>query len=533
MTHPLDLHEIRSNIGRFLHRGDLVRCSLVSQDWYDSFSPLLWHHISINDTDQRPPIDQLQARSRLIRSIVYRGRRVPSTYYRLKDCTHLESLKVTLSSAPHHNWQTAQLESLIGNNANSLQHIELLIRGWMPLRPPVFRAIGTCQRLRTLMLKEVALTKEGFLAVLEAAAAATGLVELQLEEVDLPVNWACADLGGNDPMENARLTRIQNLRLNGVRGMEPSGQIALMKLCPDLRSIFWRRYRNTGRPVKFAVEMFNAQVHQGTWPQLRRMDFLGEEFLDVRLVELFQALPRAMEELMLKKTGFGPLSFDALVMSSFYRTVRKVDLYACSDVSSPMIRQMLVDMEGLEDFSTGKVFVGDLFEGYSTGSDGGGGDNPLKDGSTHKVAKDIAVTPAWGCHRIRSLRLFIDMDGAADPETPEFYARQRAVYRQLAALKLLETLDVTRYVAQPLPRYALRKMDHRLSAGLDILGSLKRMKCFLFTPGQKMGMEEVDWMLETWKCLRNTSRTFTLDTELNEQLTERLVQNRVITMSFL
>ncbi|KAF9273009.1 hypothetical protein BGZ68_001912, partial [Mortierella alpina] len=42
LTHPLDLHEIRSNIASHLDPIDLAACVLVSHDWNDSFTPQLY-----------------------------------------------------------------------------------------------------------------------------------------------------------------------------------------------------------------------------------------------------------------------------------------------------------------------------------------------------------------------------------------------------------------------------------------------------------------------------------------------------------
>ncbi|KAF9111593.1 hypothetical protein BGX27_004683 [Mortierella sp. AM989] len=45
---PLQLPELRSRIGQFLSRNDLVACSQVCKDWTNDFSYLLWHTIDFD-----------------------------------------------------------------------------------------------------------------------------------------------------------------------------------------------------------------------------------------------------------------------------------------------------------------------------------------------------------------------------------------------------------------------------------------------------------------------------------------------------
>ncbi|KAG0296144.1 hypothetical protein BGZ97_004625 [Linnemannia gamsii] len=42
---PLDLPEIRTRIARFLNRQDCLNCMRVSQDWFQDFTPALWHTV--------------------------------------------------------------------------------------------------------------------------------------------------------------------------------------------------------------------------------------------------------------------------------------------------------------------------------------------------------------------------------------------------------------------------------------------------------------------------------------------------------
>ncbi|KAF9130747.1 hypothetical protein BGW39_002704 [Mortierella sp. 14UC] len=78
-TNPLDLHEIRSNIARFLTRRDLRSCVLVSEGWWQSFHPVLWKDLRpvyknvLGGMNDYPSAREMHKNSHLIRTFEYNG----------------------------------------------------------------------------------------------------------------------------------------------------------------------------------------------------------------------------------------------------------------------------------------------------------------------------------------------------------------------------------------------------------------------------------------------------------------------------
>ncbi|KAF9187722.1 hypothetical protein BGZ51_004432 [Haplosporangium sp. Z 767] len=78
-TNPLDLPEIRANVGRFLSRRELRNCILVSEGWWESFMPFLWMDLRpvyknvLGGTKEYPPARQMRKYSHFIRTFEYNG----------------------------------------------------------------------------------------------------------------------------------------------------------------------------------------------------------------------------------------------------------------------------------------------------------------------------------------------------------------------------------------------------------------------------------------------------------------------------
>ncbi|KAF9437102.1 hypothetical protein BGZ76_001975 [Entomortierella beljakovae] len=78
-TNPLGLHEIRTNVARFLSRSDIRNCLLVCEAWWESFAPFLWTHLRpvyrnvLGGTNDYPPHRLMRKYGHLIRSFEYNG----------------------------------------------------------------------------------------------------------------------------------------------------------------------------------------------------------------------------------------------------------------------------------------------------------------------------------------------------------------------------------------------------------------------------------------------------------------------------
>ena len=67
---PLDIPEIRTNVGWYLDPSDVYSCALVCRDWAQTFIPLLWHTIDFSLKPQIP-LCVLKKHARHIRRLEY------------------------------------------------------------------------------------------------------------------------------------------------------------------------------------------------------------------------------------------------------------------------------------------------------------------------------------------------------------------------------------------------------------------------------------------------------------------------------
>ncbi|KAF8927272.1 hypothetical protein BGZ58_010520 [Dissophora ornata] len=70
-THALDLHEIRLRIASSLGRKDLASCARVSQDWNNSFTPLLYKSVALSEYG--PSMESVKRNKHLIRHLTIWG----------------------------------------------------------------------------------------------------------------------------------------------------------------------------------------------------------------------------------------------------------------------------------------------------------------------------------------------------------------------------------------------------------------------------------------------------------------------------
>ncbi|KAF9356334.1 hypothetical protein BGX26_005405 [Mortierella sp. AD094] len=278
----------------------------------------------------------------------------------------------------------------------------------------------------------------------------SGLVTLHLEDLML---WEC-----NEDVfsESAPFPHLKHLNIQKMRGIVPKDMLRLLKLCPNLKSLYWRGALTR---AKFQVDQWVKDVESGVWSRLTCLDVQGEEFHDEGLSCVIKSLPLPLEKFMVKATGFGPMAFDALITTErHYNHIQELELSGCLDVESSMIQKIMAKMPALEYFSANRLFATDIVD--TSGVDQNG-DN---DGQE------------WICKNLRTLKLCIDMGATSDPSTLEYKERQRQVYSRLSELELLETLEVGRDLVILGLKAEVRRLENGASAGLGQLLSLKRLK---------------------------------------------------------
>ncbi|KAK3813284.1 MAG: hypothetical protein J3Q66DRAFT_347813 [Benniella sp.] len=79
IKNPMELHEIRINVARFLSRRDLRSCILVCEDWWQSFIPFLWRDLRpvynsvLGNTNDYPQPKLMRKYGHYIRTFEYNG----------------------------------------------------------------------------------------------------------------------------------------------------------------------------------------------------------------------------------------------------------------------------------------------------------------------------------------------------------------------------------------------------------------------------------------------------------------------------
>ncbi|KAF9114377.1 hypothetical protein BGX27_011010 [Mortierella sp. AM989] len=331
---------------------------------------------------------------------------------------------------------------------------------------------------------------------------ADGLRTLRLD--DLSFRECTADILS----DFAPLIHLQHIHIQGIHGLESEGQLRLLMLCPNIKSFYWRGILFK---TKFQVDRWVEYIESGMWPQLTSLDVLGEEFHDEGLSRVIERLPLPLTKMLVKTTDFGPMAFHSLIsISRHYTHLQELELFACSNVTSSMIQQVMVTMPALEHFSANRLCVTDIFgisSKHQSGISGYGG--------------------SWICKNLRILKLCIDMGVDSDPQALEYVEQQRQVHQRLSKLERLEVLEVSRDLPYREGIVKVRKLDHRLSTGLGHLSSLKRLRKFQFKPGQTLTMEEIEWMASTWEFLTTVSRNMNLDQKVNDELVKRLAKHNI------
>ncbi|KAF9994653.1 hypothetical protein BGZ79_000559, partial [Entomortierella chlamydospora] len=456
---------------------------------------------------------QRQAHSGDVRSLTLKHR-LPDEYYLLEDLRRLHSIHVEYRTFARPRPNLSLLANLIENYSTSLTRLEIY-GGSYHLEPRTFEVIGMCQRLKSLTLNRVSMTGQGFTALLEACAnighaageigtdsmpkprlRAGGLNTLRLEHLE-------AEYGEMVPFSTpAPLLSLEHLRIGNVLGIVSEAQLKLPVLFPNLRSLYWGSIEPSEH---FSIYDWVDHIQSGMWPLLTSLEVLGGKFHDSGLSRFIESRRLSLEKLLVTRTGFGPMAYNSLISrEQHYNHIQELEIYGCVDVTGHMIQKFMTTMPALRYFSAGRLRATDILD--VPGMDSNGDDHGQE----------------WICKNIRTLRLCIDMGLESDPSTLEYVERQKHIYRRLSDLKSLEVLNVSRKLGPHGWHEDAQRLDLRLSAGLGQLASLKRIREFLFEPGQSLTLKDIEWMIKTWKLLEVIAQDMNTDEKINKRLVRTL-----------
>ncbi|KAF8926414.1 hypothetical protein BGZ47_002713 [Haplosporangium gracile] len=229
-----------------------------------------------------------------------------------------------------------------------------------------------------------------------------------------------------------------------------------------------------------------ATVHQCTsqdrssFSQLESLNLDGIPVSDEVLAEVLRHMLR-LKNLDANGTGFGPLSFQALVGTRQTEqtgeaskgsveagrgrpcgSIEELDLMNCSDVTSAMVQTILENCPKLLRLSAERIDISDIDDGED-----------------------------WVCTQLQAFNVHISAD---------IYGHY-GVFLQLSRLTKLQTLHIGDEFNEDGQNPTL---DLEVTSGLDKLGGLKDLTTVTFSceGASSVGLADVHWMADNWPALK-------------------------------
>ncbi|KAG0298096.1 hypothetical protein BGZ98_000322, partial [Dissophora globulifera] len=314
------------------------------------------------------------------------------------------------------------------------------------------------------------------------------------------------NLDSRKPFSRVRHLDLRNAKLDQRLF---SDNVELLKRCPNMEFLIWPEKLRRGKVIDGFIQL----AVDGTWPALESVWKFYFPISDDNQARVLRSMKRI--------TGwnvrwFGPKGFQ--VLRHHFTTLKELHLSGCKDgVTSEMLQEVLSSCPLLVTVSWARI-----------------------------NAVDIVCGRPWVCTKMEDL----DMTIVFDPEETD--RLQPLVFEQLSKLTALEYLDLSgRAIAADMDssrggededlsdigdsfhRYAKlmpykRSIDLRLEMGLDKLATLRLLKRLRFLgTTQRIGKDEVEWMLKNWKCLNGVRGRLDGNQDANAELVEMLTKQGI------
>lgn len=464
-TTALNLPEILLQIVAYLKRQDLARCLRVCRTWYECFVPLVWGDIVVRNIDstQQPSPEAMQRYRNHIFSLSIRLSRVHSnvmTYPKV----HQLNLDMDVD---HENDLSliSDIKDMFSSNP-SLERLQLTGSG-RSLDAALLSSLSTLPILSSLAILITRLDSEDAVTAFWDLCARLKSVEL------VGIQFLAKESHRLMTGMTSQQRQIRTLNLNRIRRLNAMEQLDLIKQCPFLQKLEWRPC-STNDIVATAFQEFAQSVASGTWPNLESLKLLnilgGKALQDDDAARILEGLRRVVV-LSLARSNFGLLAFWAL--RQHFGMLRELVVRSCPAVSSTMLQEILCSCPQLE---------------------------VLEGGTIH--AQDVVGNGSWCCLALKTLVVhFAFGKDEQDLQLP--------IFGRLSNLTRLQELDVSKGRSQePYPN----GLDFRLQSGLGALVRLRQIEHVNFMrTGQQLGVEDVQWMVSSWKYLKTLSGTLNKD----------------------
>ncbi|KAK3805567.1 MAG: hypothetical protein J3Q66DRAFT_125672 [Benniella sp.] len=472
---PLGIPEIVDVVALHLDQSSLARCLRVSKSWQDTFIPHVWREIRREFKDDgswhqyaAPDQESLYKHRHLVQGLYISG-----PFKENDMCTHP-------------NLRTLRISFYMGEKTTELSHrrvIDWELAGKAPsirelslacviAEYPLFRGMSDNTHLRSLSIEQGEIRSNCALGLLEACK---NLESLSLSRV----------LFEGEPVSiphDAVFGRMRRLRLHEM--WNNWDWVPMVFHCPMLESFEW-----TTRNFWLRISI-NHPVQKIHWPPIVHLNRSAgiRPYQDTDWASVIRGIGNTLGNITLfcprMRDTFGPQAFEALLSHS--NALVKLSLHSRSSATSAAILNVLHSCPKLEDLRVQEI-----------------------------MARDIVQGGPWVCRQLRSLMTCIRV-GQTEQDL------HHLVFERLSTLVCLTTL-VIRYTINDDSGDGV--LAFRLDCGLGQLATLRELASLDFQhyssvikTTQWLGMEDVKWMVENWKRLKNITGPFNEDPKVESQL---------------
>ncbi|KAF9544516.1 hypothetical protein EC957_011912 [Mortierella hygrophila] len=478
--------EVLLLIGEQLDRQSLYAAIQTSTLLYTTYTPLLWRTISLDDSSERQVyFKALQSRADHVHNLSIMTF-LPS-YYTLS-FPRLSSLSLL------NDYSFLCAPTFVQRNP-TIKDLFIIDRQSLPTKDFWAAVYSEWLQPRSLTVQDVNVT--------ERAASAFWKACSRFETLRLSFHAPSASL----PKDLAfpQVTHL-DLKLDHQR-TEPfcaEEQLAFIKACPSLTSLCWSLDHFDSPMLQF-----QEALSQRTWTQLNDVELRGSTHLDTEMVTVMDSLP-PLKRLVLSRCSFGPLTFSELKEHHF-ATLEVLNVVGCERFTSAMAMEVLSKCPRLQVFSCPHIQLKDLIQ---------------------LPQDEQQQQPYTYQQRLRHLGTFISK-GDTDPADWTIKAMERlSTFTHLEHLSLCPALldPECHFQAQDQVHVTRNGLDVCLTNGMDRLSGLSKLSFFEFGDSSpRMGLEEAQWMAQSWKELKTVVGNFSETEDCSREEIAMLLKQHDVT----
>ncbi|GJJ69638.1 hypothetical protein EMPS_01986 [Entomortierella parvispora] len=372
-NNPLAVPELLVQIGLYLGRPTLASSIRVSRFWYNLLLPRLWYDLRIKRKEKRPPMDTFRKNAAYIRRL--------SIDYPL--AWEMETVNMSFPYLSTLDYRSGAYEdSMLLRTYFIKKHAATLIDVTTDaMRPPTLEALNDCPNLTRLQIhgnplkklfkQEVWPIQEW---IRQYKSLWSRLLFLSLSDLsswtehsslfkETQTTWIRSSGCDNT---DADVSHIQELRIcHPIASFQ--AYTWLIEYCPDLRRLTWViPFQTYNQLHEFSPMQQLADWVQAAGPTCQHLEEIALPRLLFRNEDWRRLLSsvRRLSCLDLSKSAFNLESWNILQAHPRHlKTLQRLDLRGCSDLTGKATHAMMCEMPNLEVFRAGGIISSlDLLE---------------------------------------------------------------------------------------------------------------------------------------------------------------------------